>query len=495
MTFKKHSMLWIIASGLPLCATGCATTPSDAIASDAEQPNAMVLSDPLPDTRSLTLANGMRIVIHRRDSHDPGLGVVMGVAAGFIDEQRPGERGHAHLIEHLAFHGSTNLPRGRFQELGYPISVPELAVASTIWDRTLYPLSARASDLESLDTTLFLLREIASELTFPNESIAEQKTAVMVEMADRAAGNRTYGDFVRAVAPGSPTDIIDRQNSDDVPAASPAALRSLYEDLYRPQSTVLVIVGAIDPGEAERLVRSRFADWTAPAGAGRDRSPVTVELDAIRSWSVQSNPEGWSGVLLSATTEVLSAAPSQELWIERQLMDRLMQQALLERVRQAPEGDGPPLAHVVVSDGSLGFRQVMLVAPSQSSDWRHEMRRLTRASCSLSVSGLSDSEWERAKGLVLRTLRAEAAAASDLRNHDVALRLVNASLSDTYTANPGIILAAANEILPRLDPEAAMRWWQDNWIGGRQHVRIELPETEGVTREIGQALNEAACAS
>ena len=94
----------------------------------------------------------------------------------------------------------------------------------------------------------------------------------------------------------------------------------------------------------------------------------------------------------------------------------------------------------------------------------------------------------------MRTLRAEADAAKDLRNHDVALRLVNASLSDTYTADPGIILAAANEILPRLDPEAAMRWWQDHWIGGRQHVRIELPETENVKSEIDQALSEAACA-
>ena len=372
--------------------------------------------------------------------------------------------------------------------------MPELAVASTVWDRTLYPLSSRASDLESPDTTLFLLREIASELTFPDESIVEQKSAVMREMADKAAGNRTYGEFVRAIAPGSPTDIIDRQNSDDVPAASPAALRSLYEDLYRPQSTVLVIVGAIDPGEAERLVRSRFADWTATVGASRDRSPVTVELDAIRPWSVQSNPEGWSGVLLSATTEVVPAAPSQDAWFERQLMDRLMQQILLDILQPAPDGGASPPAHVVVSDGTLGFRQVMLVAPSQSSDWRDALQRLTTASCSLSVSGPSDSEWERAKGLVLRTLRAEADAAKDLLNHDVALRLVNASLSDTYTADPGIILAAANEILPRLDPEAAMRWWQDHWIGGRQHVRIELPETENVKSEIDQALSEAACA-
>ena len=494
MTFEKHSMLWIIASGLPLCATGCATTPSDAIASDADQPNAMVLSDPSPDTRSLTLANGMRIVIQRRESHDSGLGVVMGVAAGFIDEQRPGERGHAHLIEHLAFHGSTNLPRGRFQELGYPISVPELAVASTVWDRTLYPLSSRASDLESLDTTLFLLREIASELTFPDESIAEQKTAVMVEMADRAAGNRIYGEFVRAVAPGSPTDIIDRQNSDDVPTASPAVVRSLYEDLYRPQSTVLVIVGAIDPGEAERLVRNRFADWTSPAEAGRDRSPVTVELDAIRAWSAQSNPGGWSGVLLSATTQVVPAAPSQDAWFERQLMDRLMQQVLLNRLQSAPDGAASPPAHVVVSDGSLGFRQVMLVAPSQAGDWRDALRRLTGVSCSLSVSGPSDSEWERAKGSVVQALRVEAAAAKDVRNHDVALRLVNAALSDTYTAGADRMLAAAQQVLPRLEREDALRWWRDNWIEGRQHARIELPEIEDVTREIDQALSEAACA-
>jgi predicted Zn-dependent peptidase len=58
---------------------------------------------------------------------------------GFIEEQRPGERGLAHLIEHLVFLSPTNgAPDDlhHFLHVGPTVTLPAPAVATTTWQES-----------------------------------------------------------------------------------------------------------------------------------------------------------------------------------------------------------------------------------------------------------------------------------------------------------------------------------------------------------------------
>jgi predicted Zn-dependent peptidase len=69
------------------------------------------------------LENGLRYAILPRSGNEPGVGLFMRVTGGFLAERRPGERGLAHLIEHLVFHSPTRSAPDelrRFRQIGFP---------------------------------------------------------------------------------------------------------------------------------------------------------------------------------------------------------------------------------------------------------------------------------------------------------------------------------------------------------------------------------------
>ncbi|KQN13309.1 hypothetical protein ASE79_20025 [Sphingomonas sp. Leaf28] len=210
---------------------------------------------------------------------------------GFIAERRPGERGLAHLIEHVAFHSPTvaapddydhlkriGLPLtfehvafhsptvaapddyDHLKRIGLPLTLPAPNAGFTSWRETNYYLSTRSTAPSDIDVLLSLFRDAATGMTLRPDAIDTSRGEVMREMADKRLGNDIYASYIAAIAPGSPNDIINAQNSDDVPAASTDTIRSLYQRLYRPVNMTIVIVGNVKPDEIRTLIEKRFGD-------------------------------------------------------------------------------------------------------------------------------------------------------------------------------------------------------------------------------------------
>ena len=124
----------------------------------------------------------------------------------------------------------------RFRSVGLPLSLPERAGGTTTWRESDYFLVSRTTMPADLDTLLGLFREVASELTFRADAVDEQRAEVMREMAGKRLGNLISARYVAAVAPGSPNDVIDAQNSDDVPTASVGPSAPLYPACTAPRT-------------------------------------------------------------------------------------------------------------------------------------------------------------------------------------------------------------------------------------------------------------------
>lgn len=211
-----------------------------------------------------TLPNGLRVVV-QPDATAPVVAVNLWVRVGSGHEV-PGHTGFAHLFEHLMFQGSANVRTGEhFERL---MAVGGSANATTALDRTNYfeTLPAGALDLALwLESDRHLLLREALD-----QSTLDTQRSVVVEEKRQRYDNQPYGSaFHRMQAAlfpaGHPYHHPTIGSMDDLMAASLEDAHAFHARHYRPDTTVLTLVGDVEPEHALERVEHWFGDWRAPA--------------------------------------------------------------------------------------------------------------------------------------------------------------------------------------------------------------------------------------
>ncbi|SNC61896.1 Predicted Zn-dependent peptidase [Kytococcus aerolatus] len=210
-----------------------------------------------------TLPNGLRVVV-QPDRTAPVVAVNLWVRVGSGHEE-PGRTGLAHLFEHLMFQGSPRVAKGEhFSRL---MDVGGSANATTSLDRTNYfeALPAGALDLAlwlESDRHLFL-REALDQGTLDNQR------DVVVEEKRQRYDNQPYGDaFHRMQQALFPADHPYHHSTigsmDDLAAATLEDAHAFHARHYRPDNTVLTLVGDVEPEHALARVEHWFGEWARP---------------------------------------------------------------------------------------------------------------------------------------------------------------------------------------------------------------------------------------
>src|SRR5688572_11798457 len=236
---------------------------------------------PDPAYRFGRLDNGMRYVIRPNATPKGTAMVQFWVDAGSIAETDE-ELGYAHFIEHMAFNGSTRVPE---EEMIHLLEREGLAFgadtnASTSFDVTLYKLDLPRNDPALLDTALMLMRETASELTFNSEAVEREKGVVLSEKRVRDTYElRNYLDSVEFFYPGARfAERLPIGTVETLQGATSDKLRALYQRIYRPENTALIVVGDFDPDLVEAEIREHFASWQpAPIEPAVDAGPIPLD--------------------------------------------------------------------------------------------------------------------------------------------------------------------------------------------------------------------------
>ena len=425
------------------------------------------------------LKNGLRYAILPRRANEPGIGLLMRNEGGFITERRPGERGLAHLIEHIAFRSPTRAAPDelhRFMRVGLPLTFPAPTAATTSWRESNYFVSTRATQPADIDRLLGLFREVAGELTFRADAVDAERASVMREMADKKLGNDIYAAYIAAVAPGSPTDVIDAQNSDDVPTASVETIRALYHRLYRPENMTIVVVGDVDPSRMTELIDKRFGDWRA-VGPSPDRAPIPrFRSDRIAPISYSTLKYGRYGAMVTVTAPLPSSLPSRRGQAEAMLMDMLAIRAATNRLALA-RGDYPPGKYgMFLENGEHGHRLLMLWDDFVPGRWREAVAGLSRTTCELRTAGLSEAEWSTAKRDVMADLERRTQDMARAPNVELAKDLSHALADGRNLIPPDELLRHARTWMPTIGAATANDWWRRRWKAGTEQLRVESPE-------------------
>lgn len=426
------------------------------------------------------LANGVRYAILPRRGNEAGVGLLMRNEGGFIAERRPGERGLAHLIEHLVFHSPTKAAPNdahHFLRIGLPLTFSAPTAGTTSWRESNYFVSTKTTAPRDLDTLLRLFREVATDLTFRADIVDEQRADVMREMMWRKPGNETYARYIAAVAPGSPTDAIDAQNSDDVPTASIATIRALYQRLYQPQNMMVVVVGPVDPVRTRTMIVRRFGGWRRSAQAFEGPPYPTFDPARITPVTVAAQPDGRRTALMTMVMPNPAVPPSRTAQADAAIMDLLAISAVGDRLRRGQAGK----AGAWIEQGDQGHRLIILWDDFGVDRWMPAVANLRRSTCDLRENGFTNAEWDAARRNVLDDLKQRAQSIPKVPNVELAKDLSHALADGRMLIPPDELLRRARILLPTIDRAAANQWWQGQWSAAREHLRVEAPELAGAT--------------
>jgi zinc protease len=212
------------------------------------------------------MPNGIRYAV-RHNSVPPGqVSIRIRIDAGSLYETES-EQGFAHLIEHLTFRESRYLGNNQaiptWQRLG--ASFGSDTNAQTTPTQTVYKLDLPNVSRPALDESMKLL---SGMIEAPALSDANLKIEVPIVLAERRERTGASERVSRAsletlfggqlLADRSPIGTVET-----LQAATSRSVRAFHDRWYRPENTVIVVVGDYPREYLASLVEKWFADWKA----------------------------------------------------------------------------------------------------------------------------------------------------------------------------------------------------------------------------------------
>jgi zinc protease len=299
---------------------------------------------PGPQVKVGKLPNGLTYYIQKNVKPAQKLELRLVVKAGSILEDDD-QQGLAHFTEHMAFNGSTNFKKHELvswlQSIGVKFGADLNAYTS--FDETVYMLPIPTSRKEDVDKGFLVLQDWAGGLSMVDEDIDKERDIILEELRlGKGAGDRMNKVLMPKMFNGSRyAQRLPIGQEDVIKHFKPDALRRFYKDWYRPDLMAVVVVGDLDPVEAERLVRKHFSGLKNPAKERvREYAPIPPRQDT-EALVVLDREAGGNGVLIRyPVTPVLEKGTLRDY--RNQLVDILFSNMLNARLQELAQLPNPP---------------------------------------------------------------------------------------------------------------------------------------------------------
>jgi zinc protease len=227
-----------------------------------------------PQVKVGHLPNGLTYYIQRNNRPEHRLELRLVVKAGSVLEDDD-QQGLAHFLEHMAFNGSTHFKRNELVSYLQSIGVKFGADlnAATGADQTVYQLPVPTERKEYVEQGFTVLEDWAHGLSLADADIDKERPVVLEELRMRSGvGERLQKALLPKLLNGSRyADRLPAGKEDIIRSFKPDTLRRFYHDWYRPDLMAVLVVGDIDPAEAEQLIKTHFSGLSNPAHE-RERS-------------------------------------------------------------------------------------------------------------------------------------------------------------------------------------------------------------------------------
>jgi zinc protease len=407
-----------------------------------------------PDVRFGALPNGMRYAIRRNATPPGGASLRLRIDAGSLHEGED-QRGLAHFLEHMVLNGTANVPEGEFVRRleRHGLRFGPDTNASTEFQQTVYKLDLPRTDAETVDTALFLLREVAGEATLAASAIDAERGIIQSEERTRAGPQlNTLIDELGYMLPGQLLpNRIPIGRSEVIAGARRERFAAFYDAFYRPERATLIAVGDFDMDEMERKIRAQFGTWRGRGPAGRDPD---LGRAAARGGQARIHVEaGVPARIALSWVRAPDLRPDTAATRTARLVDQLALQILNRRMERiaATQSPAPFIAGISVRSTLADSADItQLMAITQPGQWQAGLAAIEAEQRRLALHGVTQAELAREVQELRTALAAAAAGAATRQSATLAEGLVaTVDQDDVFTA-PAENLRRFNEAAPAI---------------------------------------------
>ena len=131
---------------------------------------------------------------------------------------------------------------------------------------------------KDLTTGLELLGDILINSTFPQQEIERQKQSVIasIKARDESPGDIAQRRFAAALFPQSPYGRPVEGTETSVKGIQQKSLREFYERYYRPNRSILAVVGDVSDQESTQALNQAFRSWRKGEPGGKRLVPSVI---------------------------------------------------------------------------------------------------------------------------------------------------------------------------------------------------------------------------
>ena len=370
-------------------------------------------SDLLPDPTVTfgRLSNGFGYVLKKNQRPEDRVSMHLYIGAGSINETEE-QQGYAHFLEHMLFNGSTHFPPGEliryFQSIGMQFGND--ANAHTGFDETVYDIILPKGDEQNLREGLLVMADYAMGALLLEEEVKRERGVILAEM--RARDSAAYRTFTSTLAFELPDHIVARRlpigKKEAIERADRKALKRFYDDWYRPDNMVLVMVGDFSIPLAKRLIHDQFTDFSYRAQT--PPLPVFGTIDhGGMNFFYHYEPEVGGTTISIEVIRSYDPVPDTRNLRHRQLLDSMVDQIFQNRLDARTKAPDTPFTAAAIGSGIYlnRVRYAEISADSNEANWKKTLGDLEQTLRQAAKYGFTEGELNRVKKDTIKRLEDE----------------------------------------------------------------------------------------
>ena len=436
------------------------------------------VSDLKPDPNIIygKLENGLRYAVMHNETPSGTAALRVRFATGSLNETDE-QQGLAHFLEHMAFNGTKNVPEGemvkRLERYGLQFGAD--TNAHTSFDETVYKLNLPEVSQEILDEAFFIMRETAENMTLDQGAIDRERGIIRSEKRTRDSANSrasldrlaffTGGSRLNERLPIGTDETLNSMQSD--------LFANYYREFYRPEDTFVLLVGDVDAGLAEKMIKETFADWqaTGKAGVQQGRGKAAIISGRVGYFS---DPEIMTNITIATVKryeEKLDTVANRQDRMITSLGNRILNRRLA-RLRDKPDTEflsaraGQMALYKTAKGASLTMR-------SDPDDWQAALAAGEKELRRALQYGFSQSELDEQIAQLRMSYEAQALAADTRATKGrfgggLTTSILNAYGNDRVFTHPASALARFESYADDITPDQVWDKFKAQWEGAEK---------------------------
>lgn len=361
-----------------------------------------------PQVKVGTLPNGLTYYIRHNEKPENKIELRLVVNAGSILEDDD-QQGLAHFTEHMAFNGSANFEKNDIVSFLQSIGVEFGADlnAYTGFDETVYILPIPTEKKENVEKAFQILQDWASAVSFDSAEIEKERGVVLEEeRSGRGAEERMFRVTYPKMLEGS--RYAHRLPIGDVEVLKnfePEVIRRFYRDWYRPDLMAVIVVGDIDPGEAEALIMKNFSGLKNPENP-RPRPKADLPPRQKSEGLVVTDKEATHHLINISYPYKPSGEQNTFAAYREYLLRNLFTSMLSQRMQELMQKEEPPFLYAANTFSSLarGYENYNAYAYLGKQGIAPAMNALVAENERARRFGFTEAELDRTKKMMMKSI-------------------------------------------------------------------------------------------